>query len=171
MVLGFGCVYFLPVRDAARDVDAIVVLGVPNERLGHALELANRGYADNLVVSSPDPLSDPARVPWICRDYEDGATIDLATTMSLYCFTPDPFDTRGEAEYVQQLANEQGWDTVMVVTYRTHVSRARWYFDQCAPDVDSYFIGITRGWRPGIVLERFAYETGGWMKAATVSGC
>lgn len=173
MVIGFGAVYFLPVRTEAHAVDAIVVLGVPNERLGHALELVDRGYADVLVVSSPDPSVAPSRVPWTCREHDLGDTLDLGNghEVTQYCFTPSPFDTRGEAQYVSELAEEHGWDEVMVVTYRTHVSRARWYFERCAPNVEASFIGITRPWQPGRVLERFAYETGAWMKAAALDPC
>ena len=171
MVIGFGAVYFLPMRTPAHDVDAIVVLGVPNERLGHALELVERGYSDVLVVSSPDPESQASRVPWTCREHTYGDELALGDGVTQYCFTPEPFDTRGEALFVSQLAAEQGWDEVMVVTYRTHVSRARWYFERCAPNVEASFIGITRPWQPGRVLERFAYETGGWMKAAVLDPC
>lgn len=47
------------------------------------------------------------------------------------CFRPDPYDTRGEAETFTRLATRRGWHSVVVVSSRYHVVRARMLFERC----------------------------------------
>ncbi|WP_081738006.1 ElyC/SanA/YdcF family protein [Arthrobacter sp. H41] len=43
---------------------------------------------------------------------------------SRICFTPEPLTTRGEARSGSRLAQDNGWEKVIVVTSRYHSSRA-----------------------------------------------
>src|SRR5262249_38139606 len=52
---------------------------------------------------------------------------------TVYCPHPHPFSTRGEARAVAQLAAAHGWRSLVVVTSRYHVTRARMLFDRCFP--------------------------------------
>jgi uncharacterized SAM-binding protein YcdF (DUF218 family) len=47
------------------------------------------------------------------------------------CFHPDPYSTRGEAEAFSRLAAKRGWRSVVVVSSRYHLVRARMLFERC----------------------------------------
>lgn len=152
-----------PRIDEPRDVDAVIVLGVPKERLATGLDLVKAGYSNLLVVSSPPPDTSPARVPPICGG--------VAAGFEVHCFTPEPFSTKGEALYVARLVQEHGWDEIIVVTYRSHISRSRYYFERCVPDAKILFVANEREHTFLRWANRMLYETGGWLKAAAGDVC
>lgn len=152
-----------PITHAPHRVDAVVVLGVPRDRLDAGISLIDSGYANVLVVSSPDPTTDPERVPSVCPSRVDAVEV--------ICFTPHPFTTVGEALELARLAELHGWNDVIIVTYRSHVRRAQWYFDQCAPHVNTSWIAYDRELDPAWVLDRYLYEGAAWAKAAATWGC
>ena len=49
----------------------------------------------------------------------------------MVCFHPDPYSTRGEAEAFARLAAKRGWRSVIVVSSRYHLVRARMLFERC----------------------------------------
>ena len=49
----------------------------------------------------------------------------------LYCFAPDPPTTKGEGRELRRLASQHRWRTVIVVTLRPHISRARFILEKC----------------------------------------
>lgn len=118
-------VYVLPQIDPLRHADAIFVLGGQGvDRYGYGLELAKEGYASTVVFSNPygvDTDIDEVRVP--CHTPQHGFTLE--------CFDPDPPTTKGEARELRRLATERGWKTVIVVTFKPHISRARYILEQC----------------------------------------
>jgi uncharacterized SAM-binding protein YcdF (DUF218 family) len=60
---------------------------------------------------------------------------------------PDPYTTRGEARAVARLADEHGWRSVVVVTSRYHVPRARMIFNR-AWNGDLRMMGVpSTSWR------------------------
>ena len=106
--------------------DAILVLGPPtvDGRLDEALRLANAGYAgtrgdlDRLGTGAA-AASPPA--------HNDNPAYQVI------CFEPNPTTTRGEAEEIGSLARAHHWSSVLVVTSRYHVSRARLIVKRCLP--------------------------------------
>jgi uncharacterized SAM-binding protein YcdF (DUF218 family) len=102
--------------------DAIVVLaGGRVDRLGKGLELWHRGVAPTLVIS------DGQAAGWteanrLCREPR------------VLCFDPDPYSTRGEAEWTGREAARRGWRSVVVVTSTYHVRRSRVIFGRCFKD-------------------------------------
>ena len=102
--------------------DAVVVLAGSESRLPVALELMERGIAPVLVVSDPEGRDDEARRTLCARGSD---------RFELVCALPDPYSTRGEARLVARLAAERGWDTVVVVTSRFHLFRARRLLERC----------------------------------------
>jgi uncharacterized SAM-binding protein YcdF (DUF218 family) len=134
--------FVFPASSTPAHADAVVVLaGGDGERLDHGLQLMADGVADTLVVSTgPDELcgSDPA--------YE------------VVCFLPQPDDTRGEAQAIGRLAEERGWDHLVLVTSDYHATRAGVLVGRCfAGDLDvspaashkaplSLFAAITHEW-------------------------
>lgn len=122
----FGGGYFLftrPHGDALAKADAIVVLGGdPDGRIDYGLDLARQGYADTVVISDA----------WGDNDREINRACAAGTaTLSVICFVPDPFSTRGEAMFTADLAREHGWKHVIVVSWNFHLVRARFIFGQC----------------------------------------
>lgn len=115
-----------PHGDPLTHADAIVVLGGERDgRLAYGLDLARQGYADTVVLSDSYSAGGP-----------DGAEYRRAcasgtATITVICFRPDPFSTRGEAMYVARLAKENHWTHVIVVSWNFHMVRARYIFGQC----------------------------------------
>jgi uncharacterized SAM-binding protein YcdF (DUF218 family) len=111
-----------PDEQAPRHADAVVVLAGDHLRLGKALELVTRRVAPTLVISD-------GRAPgWDRANRLCGGR----TRFRVVCFKPRPYSTRGEARAVARLARVRGWRSVLVVTSRYHVTRARLLFNRCA---------------------------------------
>ena len=98
-----------------KHADAIVVLSSARPRYDLGLELYRRRIAPALVLSLP---AFEARGGNACPDYAD-------------CFHAHPYSTRGEARTVARLVRAHGWHTIVVVTSRYHVRRARMLFGRC----------------------------------------
>ncbi len=80
------------------------------------------------------------------------------------CFTPDPDSTRGEAQEIGRLARENGWQRVLLVTSRFHVTRARMLVDRCVDgDVDA--VGVDYPWTT--IPVAVAGEWFKWIRAQT----
>jgi uncharacterized SAM-binding protein YcdF (DUF218 family) len=118
--------YFLfttPHGDPLSHADAIVVLGGEKDgRIDYALDLARQGYADTVVISNDYGPNDPL----IRRACAAGTA-----RITVVCFVPSPWTTRGEAMFVQRTAAERGWKHVIVVSWNFHLVRARYIFHQC----------------------------------------
>ena len=110
-----------PSQDSPRSADAVVVLAGDHLRLGKALELMARRVAPTLVIS--DGLAPGwRRANLLCRG---------RARFRVVCFRASPYSTRGEAEDVGRMAAARGWRSVLVVTSRYHVTRARLLFRRC----------------------------------------
>jgi uncharacterized SAM-binding protein YcdF (DUF218 family) len=124
--------------------DAIVVLaGGRVERLEKGLQLWHAGVAPTLVIS------DGRAVGWteanrLCREAH------------VLCFRPDPYSTRGEAEWTGRAAARRGWRSVAVVTSTYHVRRSREVFERCfkgslaviaaRPRPENFAVGVAWEW-------------------------
>jgi uncharacterized SAM-binding protein YcdF (DUF218 family) len=49
----------------------------------------------------------------------------------IVCIRPEPYSTRGEARLAGRLARERDWDSLVVVSSRFHLLRARRLFERC----------------------------------------
>lgn len=147
----FYNVHTLPPKQA----DAVVMLGgASKERLLDAMLIRDQVKAPFLVLSYTNTAGN-ASADSYC---------DLHSNKLIYpdviCFTPNPLDTRGEAQQIGTLVSEHGWKDVVVVTSKYHVERAGTLMKQCAnakvsmmatdPSLD--------GWQ---WFRRFVIETGG----------
>ena len=143
-----------PASSTPARADAVVVLaGGDGERLDRGLELVRQGVASNLVVSTgPDELC--------------GAPHDFA----VYCFLPDPEDTRGEAEAVGRIAEQKGWDHLVLVTSDYHATRARLLLERCFPG--TLDVSAARSDKsPLPLLWAIGHEWGGLVEAALDRDC
>lgn len=67
--------------------------------------------ADNLVVSNPLGIRDPAGYDLCARSL-------VPEHVETWCMDPVPFTTTGEAQTFELLAQQEGWTTAVVVTNR-----------------------------------------------------
>jgi uncharacterized SAM-binding protein YcdF (DUF218 family) len=149
--------------DNPEHADAIVVLGSVhhNGRLNIGFDLTTAGVADNLLLSVG--ASDvEAMNRYACNR--------VIPHVQITCFTPDPATTRGEAELLHRLAAEHGWRKVIVVTSTYHVSRARYIFDRCL-NGSVEMVAARRGIGVRTWAYEYVYQTLGYLKAFTESGC
>ena len=107
--------------DRVAKADVVIVLAGEKRRLPVALELVERGVAPLLVISDGlDPRWTQANR--LCR---------FGDPEKIVCVRPEPYSTRGEARLVARLGRERGWDSIVVVTSRFHLFRARTLFERC----------------------------------------
>lgn len=171
IVLLCGCVFWAlghrlfgtDHQDPLRHADAIIVLGGEHDgREDYGLHLAELGYATTVVISDPYDAHDPV-MERVCAV--------RSASFRVMCERPDPSTTRGEAMIVRRLAAEYNWHSVIVVSWRFHLVRARYIFGQCySGTVIMRAVPRTYArplWR---WTYTYAYQFGGLAKAA-VLGC
>ena len=152
-------VYVRPQIDTLRRADAILVVGgdAPRARYRYGLELARQGWAPHLVLSNPSGQVDRA-----CARRDERFTTQ--------CFEPDPPTTLGEARELRRLAHENGWRTVIVVTYPPHVSRARYIIGKC---FDGELIMAASPGRLSALgwAWMYVYQSAGYVKSFVQGSC
>lgn len=160
-----GYVFYSHAReDALRPVDAIIVLGGENDgRVPYGLALAKQGLARQVVISNPHGTSDPGA-------NEGCAVRDSRFTVT--CFAPSPSTTRGEAEFTRTLAEQNRWTSILLVSWRYHLPRARYIFERCFAG-DIAVRAVPRGYHSNVAkwAYTYAYQTAGFVKAALQRPC
>lgn len=156
-------------QDDLRRADAIVVLGGDHDgREQYGVALARAGIAHTVVFSNPyldDSPNDKSGyyLRQLCNSGSRG--------IEVICFTPEPSTTRGEAMYVAHLAKQRGWRSVVVISWRYHLVRARYIFAQCfSGDVIMRSVPRDYDQSPSAWGMQFAYQDAGLVKAA-ILGC
>jgi hypothetical protein len=161
-VIGGLPVYVWPQIDLPQHADAILIVGGEgNSRYLVGLDLAVHGWAANLVVSSPRD----ARIAWR-KDYCAAPPPGLV----VHCFVPDPGTTKGEGRELRRLAAQHGWRKVIVVTFRPHISRARFVLEQCF-DGDLVMVASPTQMSVTKWAFEYVYQTAGYVRAALQPGC
>ncbi|WDF32110.1 YdcF family protein [Arthrobacter agilis] len=147
LILAYEAFYNPPLPSTGR-ADAVVVLGgAADERLDVGRALVDRGAAPRLVLSSTG-LPGNARADAVCAE-------DLP---DVTCFRPDPLTTRGEARSIGDLARDQGWDDIIVVTSTYHVTRSHLNISQCSK-AEVTMAASEPSLNPGQWLARFIEES------------
>lgn len=155
-------VYVRPQIDPPRHADAILILGGPDHRrYSYGFELGAQGWAPNVVVSNPKGADDPWLTRYCATPHPE---------FDLYCFAPDPATTKGEGRELRRLASQKGWRTVMVVTSRPHISRARFILEKCF-DGELVMVPIPAQLSLPIWAFHYAYQTAGYARAVLQPGC
>jgi uncharacterized SAM-binding protein YcdF (DUF218 family) len=152
--------------DDLRQADAIIVLGGEHDgREDYGISLAREGWAPTVVISNPYDDWDPV-MKRVCRPAAD---------VEVICARPDPLTTRGEAVLMQRLALERNWSTIIVVSWRYHLPRARLVFDQCFSDRpgSTVMVAVPRRYRYSLFRWEFvfAYQWAGLAKALAQGEC
>ena len=123
VVLAVASVFLFILYDDDRvaKADAVIVLAGAKRRLPVGEQLVDRGVAPVLVIS--DGLdSDWTHANRLCR---------FGRRAEVVCPRPEPYSTRGEARMIARLARERGWTSLVVVTSRFHLFRARLLVERC----------------------------------------
>jgi uncharacterized SAM-binding protein YcdF (DUF218 family) len=155
-------VYVRPQIDQLRHADAILILGgFGDGRYSYGMDLAAQGWTPNVVVSNPNGT----------RNLEQTEFCAAAPPRAhVHCFVPDPPTTKGEGRELRRLASQYGWRTVIVVTLRAHISRARFILERCF-DGDL----VMRASPDRISIPRWAfeylYQTAGYARTVLQPGC
>jgi uncharacterized SAM-binding protein YcdF (DUF218 family) len=161
-VIGGLPVYVRPQIDRLRHADAIFILGGYGDlRYSFGLELGMQGWAPNVVVSNPRGKDDPWLTDY-CATRHPGFDLD--------CFFPDPPTTKGEGRELHRLASQYGWRTVIVVTFRPHISRARFILEHCF-DGDLVMVASPDHLPAPRWVYEFVYQTAGYARAVLPPGC
>lgn len=146
--------------------DAIVVLGGEHDgRENYGLKLAEQGYAGTVLISNPYSASDKV-MKKACQPRAD---------IRVICRPPVPSTTRGEALMARELADAHDWHSIVVVSWRYHLPRARKIFDECFAtptrhvmmrDVPRHYPFSVAQWQ-----YTYLYQYGGWVKAELQGQC
>jgi len=139
--------------------DAVVVLsGDFGDRLSKGLELMHAGVAPTLVL---DGEPDYAAVEELCQSQ---------STFEVVCLRPEPDSTRAEARAAATLAADRHWDHMIVVTNRTHATRAGLLFNRCT-DARVTMV-VSHGPRePRLPLMAIGHEWPALVRAVVEPGC
>ncbi|MUN64894.1 YdcF family protein [Kocuria sediminis] len=159
-----------PRTDEPSRSDALFVLGPPDRtRLTEAQRLMDAGVAPVLVVADPgaEDLGEASGRTYYARAQQVCAA---EHAYEVICFRPDPSTTQGEALQLRELSEQRDWNHVSALTYRQHVTRSRLILGRCyAGELDVLafdYPEVPRG-----LLREFAYQSGGFAKAALTPGC
>ena len=107
-----------PVPEPSK-ANAVVLLSGDGSRLPLALRLMQEGLAPTLVfVGTPDTLE----VVNVCQQPQP---------FEVVCLRPHPDSTRAEARVTGQLAEARSWKSMVLVTSKYHLTRARMLFARC----------------------------------------
>jgi uncharacterized SAM-binding protein YcdF (DUF218 family) len=155
-------VYVRPQVDPLRHADAILILGgAAYARYPFGFELGLQGWAPMVVVSNPNG----ARDPWLNK-----YCVTPHPGVNVRCFVPDPPTTKGEGRELRRLAAQYHWRTVIVVTFRPHISRARFILEQCFAG-DLIMVASPARISPLNWAFQYVYQTVGYVRAALQPGC
>ncbi|MBN1956504.1 MAG: YdcF family protein [Anaerolineae bacterium] len=124
---------FLVVSDPLQPADALVPLAGGRQRVVYGAELFNDGYARWFVAT--DML---LNVPGVRASYSElvqqEAVWQGVPRERILLLSRVADDTYQEAAFVRELAEEQGWQSLLVVTDPFHTRRARIMFRQVFAD-------------------------------------
>ena len=128
------------------------------------LDLTRDGIATDIVFASEFVGSENV---WAARPCNDVRPTNVPANATFRCFEPEPGTTRGEARVLRDLAEAEGWDTVVVVASTDQITRARRLINRCW-DGD---VRLTGPDHSDPFLIRALYEWGSGLKATIRSGC
>jgi uncharacterized SAM-binding protein YcdF (DUF218 family) len=142
----------IPRDDTVVSPDAVVVLG------GAGRERAELGIKLHELHDVPLVLSSSASF----FAEELGQACPPAT-----CVVTDPETTIGEAREISRMADERGWERIVVVTTRFHTARARILFRQCLGERVSV-VGAEEPGGARVDRGRWVRELGGIVVGSTL---
>jgi hypothetical protein len=154
--------FVMPAASQPGKADVIYVIGPPNPtRRDLAEKLVDEGYSDTVVFSVPSTGPQSADRLAACNG---------EFPYPVTCDTPSPFTTQGEARYLKEKAEENGWTSAIVITWTPHVTRTQLIFDRCF-DGDLMVVEDPVDFGPRQWITQYVYQTGAFVKALVTPGC
>ncbi len=118
------------------------------------------GQAANLVVSTNSGHERfGARNLQTCR-VDQGYPV--------HCEQSNPFTTQAEVGLLQRLSDENGWGSVIVITSRTHATRASLYLARCYSG-ESVVVWPAERFSLAHVVEQYTYQSAAFVKALAIT--
>lgn len=161
-----GGVVFPPQGEVEGQRDAVVSLAPQEHRLYTATQLVENGHSDTLIIShfagdvAKRDTGESMRqisVTEYCVEHADDGVI---------CFTPSEDATIGEAFSVREMAAQESWENLTVVTTREHAFRAHYIFEQCVgDDVEVNLVHSDADLSVGQWVSHIVYENAAFIKA------
>ncbi|MFV0286782.1 MAG: YdcF family protein [Demequina sp.] len=157
--------YVSPGTDQPGETDVAYVIGPPtDERMKAALDLLESGSTDTLMVSVDTADAQYSLAQAACA----GAAPFSGYTV--LCEKPEPFSTRGEAQWLEREVEANGWTSASVITFRPQVKRAEMLMERCFSGdlamIDSGESLNTFDW-----VYQYVYQTGAFMRAGLTIDC
>ncbi len=153
--------YVFPAVDEPRETDVVYVIGPPTDaRMTVAESMLDAGLANALMVSV-DPDEDWKRAEAACAE---------PRPYPVYCSKPDPFTTRGEAQWLRAMTAEHGWDSATVVTFTPHITRTRVLMKRCF-DGDLALVEGETSLAWWYWAYHYAYQSAAFAKVALNQSC
>lgn len=164
LLCGLVLAWFVyPTKAEPQPVDVVLVLaGSSDGRHQYGAQLVKEGYASNYVVSNPSGARDKV-------GYAHCAGKLRPKNASSFCMDPYPVITSGEARTFNELAKKEKWESVLVVTSRTHTQRVRSMFSQCYTG-NSTVLNVNSLGRAGL-HNAVLHEIGGYIKFWITAPC
>ncbi len=149
------------VVDAPAKADAIIVLAGGGDRTTKGAELAQAGLASVIVYADPGRDGGSVTANRFCNGRE-------SLPIEVICIDPQPAKTQGEARAATLLAQQRGWENLIVVSSTDQVTRAKRLFNRCG-DATLQMVDVAHASSP---LKRSVYEWGATLKSVTLKrGC
>ncbi len=148
--------FVMPPTGHSPHADAVVLFDDGTGfRLATAVRLVTTGAAPVLVIShQPERRQD---------------CLTGLTNVQIFCFSPDPDSTQGEARQIAAIAIEHHWSSLIFVTDTAHVFRARYRLERC---FEGNLIAMTTRLTPREWAFRLPYEWFATAKAVFMQrGC
>ena len=162
-----GTLIFAHARpDPLVKADAIVVLGGEHDgREEYGVQLARQGYAPTVLISDAYAPRDVV-MRNVCKQRFD---------IEVICRRARLQTTRGEALMTRALAEQRGWRSVIVISWRYHMPRARRIFDTCfaSPDRRVIMRDVPRDYSFSVAEWQytFLYQYAAGVKAEIQGSC
>ena len=166
-----GGVVFPPQGEVEGQSDAVVSLAPQEHRLYTATQLVENGHSEELLISwfagdvAKRDTGESVRqisVTDYCEEHADNGVT---------CFTPSEDATIGEAFSVRELAAQESWENLTVVTTREHAFRAHYIFEKCVgDDVEVNLVHSGPDLHAGQWARHIIYENAAFIKALWQTG-
>ncbi|MFV0634934.1 hypothetical protein [Demequina sp.] len=156
----------------AQAADVVYVIGPPTDaRMEVAREQVAAGLADAVMISlNPEESAEWPEAAAACTGEWAGDPDERVAAATVLCDMPDPFTTRGEARWLESEMASRGWESVNVVTFTPHVSRAKMIIERCETG-EVRMVDSGESLDPWYWVYQYAYQSAAFVKAGLLTGC